>query len=174
MTESRINQQKTATTVLNQSIELRVTGQPDVENKSGSGHVRPSEVTIRYQTAGMRAHVCGRWVRPDGELTDEPRSQSYTARQGDTSNWPEWLVTLAAQYAPSAAHAREDVDAMAAEIRRLRTELADMRATVLNEVADELDGIDFHPNAKSPNGELCRLLAGRFRRQAAAVSAARP
>ena len=88
--------------VLEQSIELRVTGQPDIKNKYGSGHVRPSEVTIRYQASGIRAHVYGRWVRVDGELTDARCSQPYTAHQGDMSDWPDWLAQLAAQSAPAA------------------------------------------------------------------------
>ena len=54
---------------------------------------------------------------------------------------------------------------------RLRTELAASRATVLAEVADELEGIDFHPDAKAFCADLCRMLAGRFRRKAADVVA---
>jgi hypothetical protein len=40
------------------------------------------------------------------------------------------------------------------------------RAAIYREVAEELAGINFHPNAKSQNLELCRLLAGRFLRKA--------
>ena len=54
---------------------------------------------------------------------------------------------------------------------RLRTELAASRATVLAEVAEELEGINFHPDAKDFCANLCRMLAGRFRRKAADVVA---
>lgn len=59
--------------------------------------------------------------------------------------------------------------AMAAEIRRLRAALATAQADTLAEVATELEGIDFHPNAKSSSGDLCLLLAGRFRRKGLAM-----
>ena len=56
-----------------------------------------------------------------------------------------------------------DVPALIAEVRRLRAELAISRAGVFAEVANELEAIDFHPNAKATCTDLCRLLAGRFR-----------
>jgi hypothetical protein len=72
------------------------------------------------------------------------------------------------------AHARTDVPALLAEVRRLRSELAATRADVLAEVANELEGIDFHPNAKATCTDLCRQLAGRFRRKGlAAIDAVR-
>lgn len=58
---------------------------------------------------------------------------------------------------------------LVAEVRRLRAELATAQADTLAEVATELEGIDFHPNAKSSSSDLCRLLAGRFRRKALRV-----
>ena len=64
------------------------------------------------------------------------------------------------------AHAPEDVRALLAEIRWLRSELTAHRADVLGEVAVELEGIDFHPNAKVTASDLCRMLAHRFRRHA--------
>jgi hypothetical protein len=73
------------------------------------------------------------------------------------------------------AAARTDVPALLAEIRRLRAELITNRADVLGEVAIELEGIDFHPTAKATASDLCRLLAGRFRRKALdGLDAARP
>ncbi|MFI2761359.1 hypothetical protein ACH5A3_21195 [Streptomyces echinatus] len=58
-----------------------------------------------------------------------------------------------------------DTEAMAAAIRHLRAELAASRATVFAQVANELEAINFHPNAKATCTDLCRLLAGRFRRK---------
>lgn len=63
----------------------------------------------------------------------------------------------------------EDVPALLAEVRRLRAQLATAEADTLGEVATELEEIDFHPNAKSSSSDLCRMLAGRFRRKALRV-----
>lgn len=92
--------------ILNQQIVLRVTDQPDVKNKYGSGHIRPTEITLRYTPSGMRAHVHGRWVREDGEATNAPCSNDYAAHDGDTSEWPGWLADLAVAWKP--AGARQD------------------------------------------------------------------
>lgn len=87
--------------VLEQQVELRVTGQPDVKNMYGSGHIRPTEATFRYMASGLRAQVYGRWVREDGEMTDAPCSNDYAAHEGDTSEWPGWLADLAAAWRPT-------------------------------------------------------------------------
>jgi len=88
-------------TPLAQTIELRVTGQPDVPNQYGSGHIRPTEITFRYQTGSIRVQVYGRWIREDGELTDAPITRDYTAYQGDMSDWPDWVAELAREHAPA-------------------------------------------------------------------------
>jgi hypothetical protein len=85
-------------TPLARTIELRVTGQPDVPNQYGSGHIRPTEITFRYQTGNIRAQVYGRWIREDGELTDAPITRDYTAYQGDMSDWPDWVAELAREH----------------------------------------------------------------------------
>jgi hypothetical protein len=87
-------------TPLSHAIELRVTGHPDVPNKHGSGHIRPTDVDIRYRDGSIRANLYGRWVREDGELTDAPISQNYAAYKGDTADWPDWLAELARKNAP--------------------------------------------------------------------------
>lgn len=68
----------------------------------------------------------------------------------------------------------EEAAVLVAEVRRLRAELATARADTYAAVAIELEGIDFHPNAKATCRDLCRLLAGRFRRKGLeAIDAAR-
>ena len=89
-------------TPLSHTIELRLTGYPDVPNKYGSGHIRPTEVDLRYRDGSFRALLGGRWIREDGELTDAPCSQDYAAYKGDTTNWPDWLTALAHEHAPAA------------------------------------------------------------------------
>ncbi|MBJ6623536.1 hypothetical protein [Streptomyces sp. DHE17-7] len=91
----------TTTTVLDQQIELRITGQPDVKNMYGSGHIRPTEVTIRYMPSGLHAYVYGRWIREDGEVTDAPCSNRYAAHKDDVSDWPDWLADLAKTWRPA-------------------------------------------------------------------------
>jgi DNA-binding transcriptional MerR regulator len=44
------------------------------------------------------------------------------------------------------------------------------RAKVLREVADEIEGIDAHPNATGRHSDIYKALAHRFRRQADEVS----
>lgn len=44
------------------------------------------------------------------------------------------------------------------------------RASVLREVADEIEGIDAHPNATGRHSDIYKALAHRFRRQADEVS----
>lgn len=66
------------------------------------------------------------------------------------------------------------VNVLLAEIDRLRTDLAASHATVFASVADELEGIDFHPDAKAVCTDLCRMLADRFRRNATPAPASAP
>ncbi|MFC8676732.1 hypothetical protein ACFUEN_29105 [Streptomyces griseorubiginosus] len=54
----------------------------------------------------------------------------------------------------------------ACRIENAETALATAQADTLRKVANELEGIDFHPNAKATSRDLCRLLADRFRRKA--------
>jgi hypothetical protein len=44
------------------------------------------------------------------------------------------------------------------------------RASVLREVATEIEGIDAHPNASGRHSDIYKALAHRFRRQADEVS----
>jgi hypothetical protein len=87
-------------TVLEQRTELRVTGVPDVRNRHGGGHIRPTEVTLLHQAHGVRAQVYGRWVRGDGQCTDAPVSQNYWAHGTDMGDWPVWLADLARDHTP--------------------------------------------------------------------------
>lgn len=82
-------------TVTGQSVTLDVTGQPDVKNKYGSGHIRPRFVRVDYRGQAIHAQVYGSWIREDGELTDHPCDQDYQAPTGDVRDWPDWLAALA-------------------------------------------------------------------------------
>ncbi|MFE0207054.1 hypothetical protein [Streptomyces sp. NPDC058985] len=104
-------------TVLERQVELRVTGQPDVKNMYGSGHIRPMEVTFRYQAEGLRAEVYGQWVREDGEVTDARCSNRYTAPEGDVAEWPAWLAEMATAWRPTPA-APAPADTLAAWLHR--------------------------------------------------------
>ncbi|MEU8469550.1 hypothetical protein AB0F30_16780 [Streptomyces sp. NPDC029006] len=122
-------------TVTEQRIELGVTGQHlDVKNKYGSGHLRPSHVTLAYQTSGLRAHVYGRWVREDGVMTDASCSQPYTADGNDTSDWPGWLAQLATDHAPVA-----EVHRLRAELDRRTEDLAFLERTTLPELRRSIE-----------------------------------
>lgn len=98
------------------------------------------------------------------------------ARRAALSGWINCYSPLPEQEALENAEAvlEEDVPALIETVRRLRDELASSRATILAEVATELEGIDFHPSAKARCLDLCRLLAGRFRRKADALAADPP
>jgi hypothetical protein len=100
-------------TIASQSIELALTGQPDVKNKWGAGSIRPVFVVFTYLPEGIRAHLYGVWVREDGELTDAPCDKEY--RIGDTDEWPGWMSELAIEHKPSgrAAVLREAADEVA-------------------------------------------------------------
>lgn len=86
-------------TIASQSIELLLTGKPDVPYKWGTGSIRPAIATFTYLPDGIRAHLYGVWVREDGELTDDPCDQEY--RIGDTDEWPDWLAELAREHKPA-------------------------------------------------------------------------
>ena len=88
---------------LSHAIELRLTGHPDVKNRYGSGHLRPTEVDLRYRDDSIRANLSGRWIRDDGTVTDAALSQNYAAYKGDTSDWPDWLADLAKTHTPTPA-----------------------------------------------------------------------
>lgn len=76
-----------------------------------------------------------------------------------------WEPTAASRNGEFIEAAREALPALVDEVRRLRAELATARADTYAAVAVELEGIDFHPNTKATCSDLCRLLAGRFRRK---------
>jgi len=64
--------------------------------------------------------------------------------------------------------ARDDLrDCFLSDSRdRFETAADAYRAEILREVADEIEAIDFHPNAAGSFLGVCRQLAGRFRRKA--------
>jgi hypothetical protein len=100
MTETTEPQPTEATvTVASQSIELLLTGKPDVRYKWGSGSIRPGIVVFTYRQDGIHAHLYGVWVREDGELTDDPCDQEY--RIGGPDDWPDWLAELAREHKPA-------------------------------------------------------------------------
>ncbi|MDT0381398.1 hypothetical protein RM572_21810 [Streptomyces sp. DSM 42041] len=61
----------------------------------------------------------------------------------------------------------ELIDAALAEDRAARD--AEVRAAALHEAADELEGIDFHPNARSTCHGIAKAFAFRIRAKAAAA-----
>jgi hypothetical protein len=101
-------------TVASQSVELLLTGKPDVKYKWDSGSIRPGLVIFTYRQDGIHAHLYGSWVCEDGELTDAPVDQEY--RIGDTDEWPDWMGKLAIEHHPRS-----------------------VRAVLLREAADECD-----------------------------------
>jgi hypothetical protein len=159
-------------TIASQSIELVLTGKPDVPYKWGTGSIRPRIVIVTYRQDGIRAHLYGVWVREDGQPADDPCDQEYRV---DDADWPDWLVELAAVHDPrtKAADRAPDVDRAAlrdriaralagvtvghkafitvdvrAEYPRADAVLAALpvtadRATVLREAADTVFALDF-------------------------------
>jgi len=99
--------------IASQSIDLLLTGKPDVKNRHGSGSIRPSLVIFTYRQTGVLAQLFGAWVRDDGELTEAPCDQQYRV---DTDDWPDWLAELAIEHHPRS-----------------------IRAVLLREAADECD-----------------------------------
>jgi hypothetical protein len=102
-------------------VGLAVTGQPDVDYKYDTGRIRPREIEIRYHGRSIRAQVYGLWVREDGELTDQPCDQDYTARYGDIANWPTWLADLARAHSPDAVPPAVDRTASREQVAEILT-----------------------------------------------------
>ncbi|RSN50515.1 hypothetical protein DMH12_24855 [Streptomyces sp. WAC 04229] len=94
---------KPTATPLSRSVELQLSGHPDVKNKYGSGHIRPARVVFHYLTDRATARLYGVWVREDGELTDAPIDQDY---REDVSWWPDWLAALAREHQPAGVQPR--------------------------------------------------------------------
>lgn len=113
-------------TVACQSIELLLTGKPDVPYKWGSGSLRPDLVVFVYRQDGIRAHLYGTSVNEDSQLTGQPCDQRYGTQVNDTS-WPDWLVELADDHDPRTV---SSVPAPAVD-----------RSTVLNEAADQAERV---------------------------------
>jgi hypothetical protein len=93
---------KATVTIASQSIELVLTGKPDVPYKWGGGSLRPRIVIVTYRQDGIHAHLYGVWVRGNGEVSDDPCDQEYRI---DDTDWPDWLVELAGDHDPRAASA---------------------------------------------------------------------
>jgi hypothetical protein len=122
----------------------------------------------------------GPWRDHDTHLGQYGYTATVLSGEGNDTDLRAWLPTMSqtpwdetrnvwADAAFIAAVNPAVALALVADVRRLRAELASSRATVLAEVATELEGIDFHPSAKARCIDLCRLLAGRFRRKADAT-----
>jgi hypothetical protein len=144
--------------ILHQQIVLSVSGQPDVKNKYGSGHIRPTEITLRYTPSGMRAHVHGRWVREDGEATNAPCSNDYAAHEDDVSEWPDWLAALAGTWRPAypAGTQPRRGDAFEAWLKKERDDYASDRANdpaAYDALDDLLDRYRLHADTGTPLGE---------------------
>ncbi|MET8585782.1 hypothetical protein ABZX39_33665 [Streptomyces collinus] len=95
-----------AFTVTAQTISALVSGQPDLKNKFGPGHIRPDGVRLTYRGQHIDARVDGRWVRETGDLTTERLDQHYTVREAtDIVSWPDWLCAMATLLRPAAVPA---------------------------------------------------------------------
>jgi hypothetical protein len=100
------NPQQAAFTVTAQTIQVTVSGQPDVENRFGPGKIRPDGVRLSYRGHHIDARVDGQWVRESGEVTDSRLDQCYAVRDAtDIVQWPDWLCALATLLRPAAASA---------------------------------------------------------------------
>jgi hypothetical protein len=106
-------------TIASHTIELALTGQPDVPYKWGPGSLRPAFITFTYRPNGIHAHLYGVWVRGTGEVSDDPCDQAY--RIGDPDEWPGWMTELAREHDPRTAPA---VQASATDRAALRDRLA--------------------------------------------------
>lgn len=91
-------------TVAGQSIALHLTGYPDIPNRWGPGHIRPTSIRLDYGNLrtpdARRAIVTGLWVRDDGEATDASLDRDYNAPNGDLTGWPPEIADLARAHAP--------------------------------------------------------------------------
>lgn len=96
-------------TVTGQSIALHLTDYPDIPNRWGTGHIRPTGIRLDYgnpRTPHARAaYITGLWVREDGVVTDATLDHDYYAPNGDLSNWPGWIADLTRKHDPAAARA---------------------------------------------------------------------
>lgn len=119
-----------AATVAGQSIALHLTGYPDIPNRWGPGHIRPTGIRLDYGSLHTpdtrRATVFGLWIREDGQATDEPLDRDYYAPNGDLSNWPPEIADLAKKHQPSTVTPpdRADVPPAGQAALRDRIELA--------------------------------------------------
>ena len=155
-------------TPLSHAIELRLTDQPDVKNRYGSGHLRPTEVDFRYRDDSIRANLHGRWIRDDGTLTDATLSQNYAAYKGDTADWPDWLAELARKHAPAAwspsdraSVLREAIDAAREEGHRLEEAAGIEAARGARSVAYLLRKMLAKAQPATPAAEAPRVVAYR-------------
>lgn len=141
--------------ILHQQIVLRATGQPDVKNKYGSGHIRPTEITLRYTPSGMRAHVHGRWVREDGEATNAPCSNDYAAFEGDVGEWPDWLADLAGTWRPASPTSTQPRrgDPFEAWLKEQRDDHRDADRGQWTVLDNLLDRYRLHADTGTPLGE---------------------
>lgn len=85
------------TRVRSHMVNLGVENAPAVDNRWGSGSIRPTQVQITYwyddDGAGPDTVVrlFGTWIRETGEGTDHIIDVMYDRGH---RNWPEWLVDL--------------------------------------------------------------------------------
>ncbi|MFG3127370.1 hypothetical protein ACGFZU_06670 [Streptomyces tendae] len=85
------------TSIRSHMVNLGVQGAPVVDNRWGSGSIRPTQVQITYwydTGAGEPDAVVrlfGTWIRESGEETDHVVDVTYDRGR---RNWPGWLVDV--------------------------------------------------------------------------------
>lgn len=133
-------------------------GLPEVPNQYGAGVLAPSEITLTYRAAPdsqlgrVHAYVAGRlWV--DGVEIPLLSGGLYGQHYDGSDVWPDWLTEEARLHDPEAAAVEPAAD---------RASLA----AGLRAAADEIAGIDFHPNARARSLDIAGGLARRLRRMA--------
>lgn len=162
-------------TPLSQTVELRVTGQPDVRNKYGSGHLRPDRVVFRYRADRVTANLWGSWVRADGELTGAPADQVYHGPVED-ADWPDWLAALAREHQPDGMQSTDSAgDAftaadMVAALRAAGAEKDELHEKELAELRRKLstserirENADFHLGQEMARRQLAEKEVDRLR-----------
>lgn len=141
-------------TIASQTIELLLTGKPDVPYKWGSGSIRPGLVILTYRQDGIHAHLYGAWVREDGQLTDQPCDQQYRV---DDTDWPDWLTEMAREHHPNSVRtAILEEAAQALTGRHCSPEsVAVIRHLIDKRLCTECDGYG-QTVTKTPDGGIVR------------------
>jgi hypothetical protein len=122
------DQTERTATVLSQSVELALTGQPDTTYKYGmgtiraAGSIRPERVVFYYLDDRINAHLYGVWVHDNGHVTDHPVDQLYRHDE----DWPDWLTEMARKHDPRTKAATDQTE----RLERGRAQLIEAMSAV--------------------------------------------